>query len=385
MTGHTPGGFMRFHRGVLCTAMFVLASCGAKPGAPSKLTERWDTANDPIHLLPADYVYLLSSLPLEGSVERKPWSDTYWPSADGGLAARWQEGISGHQVTPVTPSQAVNMSPAQLSLLSPAEKFDIFVGDESMSLFQSERQRTHPTDESWFGICHGWAPAALLFAEPKAVVVTSPSGLAIPFGASDVKALLSLYTGQFAQTDTKILASRCNLDISNDPQAAMSPECRDTNAGAFHLVLAKLLGIKKQGFVADVTRDRAVWNQPVSSFRSTIISDQLGRSPGAAIRTVREVVVQTEMFYGVEVQAQWNSGVAMTRSKTYNYRLEIGVLGEIVGGEWLDDERPDFLWSKSLPEFVDSSPEAHSGHIQWSQLKTIYDAAVAAEADAPKP
>jgi hypothetical protein len=279
----------------------------------------------------------------------------------------------------------LHLTASQLALLSPAEKFDIFVGDESMSLFQSERLRTHPTDEGWFGICHGWAPAALLFAEPKAVVVTSPSGQAIPFGASDVKALLSLYTGQFAQVETKFLASRCDKDITNDPQAAMSPECRDTNAGAFHLVLANLLGIKKQGFVADVTRDRAVWNQPVSGFRSTIVSDQMGRSPGAALRTVREVVVQTEMFYGVEVQAQWNSGVTMSRSTAYNYRLEIGVLGEIVGGEWLGDERPDFLWSKSLPQFVDSAPVAHAGMIRWSALKTIYDAAVAAQADAPRP
>jgi hypothetical protein len=376
---------MRFHKGVVCAVVFVIAGCGSKQGASSKLKERWDTANDPIHMLPSDYVYTLSSLPLEGAVETKPWSDSYWPSVAGGLAARWQQGISGHQVTPIPTSQALALTPGQLSLLSPAEKFDIFVGDEAMSLFQSERRRTHPTDESWFGICHGWAPAALLFAEPKAVVVTGPSGIAVPFGASDVKALLSLYTGQFAQVGTKFLASRCNVDIANNPQAAMSPECRDTNAGAFHLVLTNLLGIKKQGFVADLTRDRAVWNQPVSGFRSTIISDQLGRSPGAAIRTVREVVVQTQMFYGVEIQAQWNSGVAMIQGKTYNYRLEIGLLGEIVGGEWLDAERPDFLWSKSLPEFVDSAPESHAGQIHWSQLKTIYDAAVAAQLDAPRP
>jgi hypothetical protein len=365
--------------------MFIVAGCGSKQAGSSKLKERWDTSNDPIHMLPNDYVYMLASLPLEGSIETKPWSDSYWPSAEGGVAARWLEGMNGHQVTPVVPSQAASLSPAQLSVLSPAEKFDIFVGDESMSLFQSERRRTHPTDESWFGICHGWAPAALLFVEPKAVVVTSSSGLAIPFGASDIKALLSLYTGQFAQVDTKFLASRCDKDITNDPQSAMSPECRDVNAGAFHLVLANLIGLKKEGFVADVTRDRSVWNQPVSSFSSKIISDQLGRSPGAAIRTVREVVVQTEMFYGIEIHPQWNSGVAMQRSKTYNYRLEIGLLGEIVGGEWLDDERPDFLWSKSLPEFVDNAPRAHTGHIRWSALKTIYDAAVSAQTDVPKP
>ena len=376
---------MRFKNDALfCVAMLVFGSCGNKVGHRSGFKEHWDMANDPIQILPADYVYNFNSLPLQGGVATAPWSDTYWPSASGGLAARWQEGINGHQVTPITPSQALTLTPGQLSLLSPAEKFDIFVGDETMTLFRSERFRTHPTDEGWFGICHGWAPAALLFAEPRAVVVKGPSGIEIPFGSSDVKALLSLYTGQYAQTETKVLASRCDRDITNDPMAALSPECRDTNAGAFHIVLVNAIGIRNQGFIADVTRDRAVWNQPVSGFRSQIMSDQMWRSQGSDPRTVREVVVRTEMFYGVEVQPQWNSGVAMQRSKIYNYRLEVGAMGEIVGGDWLDAERPDFMWSKALPQFVDSAPNANNERILWSHLKTIYDAAVTAQADIPK-
>ncbi|NBX17181.1 MAG: hypothetical protein EBR09_07440, partial [Proteobacteria bacterium] len=58
---------------------------------------------------------------------------------------------------------------------------------------QSERRRTSPAAAAWEGLCHGWAPASLEFNEPEPVTVTGENNIKIPFGSSDIKALLSWY------------------------------------------------------------------------------------------------------------------------------------------------------------------------------------------------
>jgi hypothetical protein len=371
---------MNARLGLLFSIAFIVSSCGRTP-VVSKVQERWDEANDPINMLPKKYAFIFSKLPLEGEILVKPWADTYWPSKQGGLSQRWLEGVDGHNVKPVQLSAAKDLSKKELAGLSPAEKFDLFVEDESQSLFNNEVNRTSPNDGAWFGICHGWAPASLAWAEPKAVMIKNASGLEIPFASSDIKALLSLYSADYARTYTKFLASRCNEDIKENPESALSPECRDTNAGAFHLVLTNLLGLQKVGFVADVTRDLEVWNQPVSGFKTTIVSESLGRSRGAARGTVKEVIVETEMYYGQEIQPKWSVAGANIFSKTYNYRLELSKSGKIVGGAWISEDRPDFLWSKTAPVLRDTSASYSASIIKWSKLQEIYDASMSAETE----
>jgi hypothetical protein len=371
--------------GLICAVMLLTAACGQQSERQSKLRDRWNSANDPVRMLPSDYEYKFAALPSEGNLDFEPWADTYWPSNKGGLAYRWMGREEGHSYTAVTPSNAQVMTLADLAKLSPAEKFDIFVGDEQMSLLENEKNRTSPSDGAWFGMCHGWAPASLAFKEPKAVVLKGPSGVEVPFGATDVKGLLSLYSGDYAVVSSKFLASRCNKDLGRDPTAANDPECRDVNAGAFHLVLANLIGRKKEGFVADITRDLEVWNQPVSGFKSRILSESAGRSRGAALLTVKEIEIETEMYYGREIHQQWTSSGSNIGMRRYHYRIELNVVGEIIGGEWMDDDRPDFLWQNSTPKFLPSSRSGHSNEIQWQYLEQIYTASISMSEDAPNP
>jgi len=217
----------------------------------------------------------------------------------------------------------------------------------------AERARTSPYAQGWEGLCHGWAAAALIFDEPKPVVMTNAHGIAIPFGSSDIKALLTYYQGQIGQSRQIVLGTRCDIDIRANPQAANSPACTDTNAGAFHIVLANQIGLMGEGFVADITRDAQVWNQPVHGFRSQIIRQQRP-SRGAAFGTVKEVVVRTLMEFTVEVQPNWNpllrtEGQA-NNTETYDYRLELDANDVIIGGEWLSGNRPDFLWKQAAPQ-----------------------------------
>lgn len=336
------------------SAVLCLVACGCGIEAQTKTQEHWDETNDPLNLS-TTYQRVFSRLPIEGEVAVAPWSDSYWPSKEGGIANRWREvGSDAFSYALYTHEELQAMSRRELARLSPAEKYDAYVGNFDFPLVQSERSRTSPEAESWEGICHGWAPASINFSEPKSVLLESPSGLSIPFASSDVKALLSYYEGEIASSEEYSLGARCNTDIQTNPGSARSPECRDTNAGAFHITLANQIGLDKAPFVADVVRDLQVWNHPIKAYKSTIVRQQRP-SRGAAAGTVREIVLKTKMTFSVEISPEWAArgpNLQEESTREYDYRLELNDKGEIIGGEWLSDGRPDFLWKQSQPTFV---------------------------------
>lgn len=180
-------------------------------GFVSAGAEPWNSINDPRNMNP-NYEYRFDALPFKGGVDdaHMPWSDNYWESDWGGISLRWvglpeaQLDPEGTEVLdkyaqfrylPPTRSEVMGMSKADLAKLSPAEKYDIAMGRYDLPTHRSERLRTSPNRPDWEGICHGWVPAAIHHAEPLPVEITNPDGLVIPFGSSDVKALLSYYYG----------------------------------------------------------------------------------------------------------------------------------------------------------------------------------------------
>jgi hypothetical protein len=360
------------HLATATALALALAACGSHPSDSSSVKEEWDGKNRPLRLS-AGYVHKFSTLPVEGALPKTPWTDDYWPSYQGGIAKRWKMPDSDNfSYRAPSRGRLQRMSEADLARLSPAEKFDIFIGDYRYGTVETERNRVSPRNETWEGICHGWAPAAINFEEPKPVVLANQDGIKIPFGSSDVKALLSYYQGQIKRLPAPMLGDRCYDDIAANPARAIDPSCRDTNAGAFHIVLANQIGIRQQGFVADVTRDYMVWNQPVHAFTSRVLRTQ-APSPGAAPGTVEEKLIETVMTYTVEVDPQWDALVGTPGhsddAATYLYRVELDRNGEIIGGEWETEERPDFLWTQPRPQFEG----------RWSPLETIYRAAIAAQ------
>jgi hypothetical protein len=258
------------HIAALALPLAIAAGCSKAP-VTSTTKEAWDGANDPLHLA-TNYERRLSALPTSGQAARAPWSDTYWPTTDGGVAARWQLSGGGvNNYTPPTYAEVQTWTLAQRALLSPAEKYDIYLGRYDYPLVAYERQRTAGVHQGWEGLCHGWAPAALAFDEPKSVLLTGAGNIQIPFAASDIKALMILVQGQFPNVNSYSAGARCNVDLNGRPDLAANPECRDINAGTFHIVLANQLGLAHQGFVADVTRDYQVWNQPISAFSTQLL------------------------------------------------------------------------------------------------------------------
>ena len=173
----------------------LITGCGGSH--ESQTLEAWDLRNNPFGF-DARVVSSLSNLPLEGKIKVLSWSDTYWPSMRGGVAARWRNWTEDNfKYQPPSREQFLSMSIAEKANLSPAEKYDAFLGRFDYPLVQAERSRTSPDRPGWEGLCHGWSVASLNFAEPKPVLLKSPNGLEIPFGSSDIKGLLTLMQGNF--------------------------------------------------------------------------------------------------------------------------------------------------------------------------------------------
>ena len=171
----------------------------------------WDEVNSPANMN-RNYDYSFSNLPLSGSLDQKnmPWSDNYWESDWGGISLRWKsltdDQLDPDQAVPVdkpslfsyvppTKSQVKTMTKDQLAELSPAEKYDILMGRYDYPTVKSERARTGPEMKEWQGICHGWVPAAINNAEPSPTEAVNADGVTVPFGATDLKGLLSYYYG----------------------------------------------------------------------------------------------------------------------------------------------------------------------------------------------
>jgi hypothetical protein len=358
----------------LLGVLTAVSGCGIKAPArhDDRLFEAWNSQNDPLRL-DAQYTRRFSELPKEANLEVQPWSDSYWPTYKGGIAYRWQTSETPFSYENLTPEAISKLSVEQLQKLSPAEKFDIYRSDYSLSTVSAERSRTSPEAENWEGLCHGWAPAAYLYAEPHPVTLRNAEGLSIPFGSADIKALLTYFVAEYSNYRVRFLGTRCNVDLTDVANGEIPSECRDINAGAFHVVIANQLGLLRQSFVADVTRDLEVWNQPVHSFKTTVLSEHRGASPGAAPGTTREISLRTVMGYTVEIQPLWepvvNSLLQSNDYREYNYRVEINRNGDIIGGEWLSEEedRPDFLWIQDAGQFYG----------MFISLKEIYEASLA--------
>lgn len=367
---HTEASSMTEKKHILITLIFIaIASCGRSTPNASHTDEAWNNVNDPLRL-GSNYEYRLQQLPTGGVTAALPWTDSYWPSNQGGIALRWIARQNGFSYQTMTRDQVRRLTPAQLASLSPAEKFDILNGRYDFPLTQSERQRTAPGLPSWHGLCHGWAAAAINYQEPKSVIATSADGLSIPFGSSDVKALLSYFQGQAATGPTYVMGSRCDINLTWNPQASNLPQCRDVNAGAFHVITANFLGRWQKSYLADVTRDEQVWNQPVYQF-ATRINNYQQPSYGAAPGTVQEAVITTTIYYMVGINAQWqstlNTSTQKFDSKTFTYTVELNGVGQIIGGQWLTVDRPDFLWLRPADNF--------SGY--FTALGPLYNASIA--------
>jgi hypothetical protein len=347
---------------------------------------KWDKANNPHNftfLTKKPMEYRLTELKTEASLSNSHyiWSENYWPSMLGGIAYRWNKEPNSEPFKYKKPTKAelAKMSVSELEQLSPAEKYDIYMSDDKYTLTNKVLGMNSPEELWWEGICDGWSMAAVNHAEPQRVdLMSKDKSVVVPFGSTDVKGLLSFYYAKVQGKDAPYarVGTRCSVlgkvpgeafpedtdrDMPNS-RDALSENCRDTNAGAFHVVITNMIGIIDHGFIAEVDRFNDVWNQPVGAYTSEIFDE--GQSPTMEQRRngISKIVrVKLDMIYGEELNLLRDPGeeggyVSMdpvtgtpaqtTSIRSYEYTLELNIKGEIVGGEWISESRPDFLWLK---------------------------------------
>ncbi|KAG7377045.1 hypothetical protein PHYPSEUDO_012257 [Phytophthora pseudosyringae] len=342
----------------------------------------------------------LADLPTVGVHTPAPWAGPYWPTYQDGINVVWSEG---------QPSPAEKYATAfGLDVTEFMDKVSKDNGVDSQS-----KRRKCETDEgcesigdgskcairagktsgycvpTWFGICHAWAPAAILEAEPNCPVTHN----GVTFQPMDLKALVSdVYDG--AGVATVFTGARYNGgdDAADEYGRHTNAAYRDMNPAYFHIASANILGKLNATFVADVDAAAEVWNQPVRGFK---VFEQTAMSLEEAAQT----------FYGLE-EYPWNAAAKsivyvksrlswifetytdgglvssgeinqFTTGKYYYYLLELDDAGAIIGGEWVynsDSDHPDFLW---VPKAKPAADTVTSIGLNYADVSLLLEKSVA--------
>ncbi len=399
--------------------------------------DAWNNRNNP-NGLRVVMNRTLADLPMEGATETAAWPDTYWPTYEDSTNARWQN--TGNYLDDLSPMEKYDVAfngwdPSSVSELRPFDASDCSEGSFDAEYYEklgpaaryvsnhkgnkrtrdaalagslddrcdakedstcvtaceskpegAERDRCEQRCdrggvETWWGLCHAWAPAAVLEKEPLHTVTIPTEYGDINFTVGDIKALYSVI---YDRSDASLIGGRCNdFDVKRDETTGriISENCRDLNAGSFHVVMANLIGIQKRGFVEDRTFDYEVWNQPVKGY--TVHSmDEVTSAEAHELLNV-DVENPSDCISGVDVSEGdycYNKNVdtlykvsatldwiteshastvpegaenlnRYSRNDTYTYILEVKD-GEVVGGEWYGDSiqnHPDFVWLPFRP------------------------------------
>jgi hypothetical protein len=328
----------------------------------SVFAETWDWDNDP-RKFEENYEYRLSALPLKAElpISKMPWASSYWPRMKGSINYRWNTPFpTGFNLRSPSRAQVQSMTIAQLSELSPAEKFDLVQGHYDYPLSSNVAYNATPKAKDYEGVCDGWTATAIAFTEPAPVEIKNPDGIVIPFGSSDVKALMSYDVS--INYENGALGAIFIGDYCTD-----SSSCRDINPGSFHVILANQIGLMEKAFAIDADGGKETWNQPVHGYEFEILQETSAR--GAA----RAYVVHAKLKYAQDDLTgatdtlmkvfTWLPTIGTpqyaTETMELDYILEVDNAGKIIGGSWLGNSRkkhPDIFWKATkkiewTPEF----------------------------------
>ncbi len=345
-----------------------------------------------------------SALPKSGRIadDRLGWSETYWPSNKGGVAYRWNHpDPKPFKYKLFSRDELLRMPQSEIEQLSPAELYDISNDDYDYSLTKKALSFYSTRDLWWEGICHGWAQAAINYPEPQAINYVNKAGIKVPIGASDVKALLSMheaynykgekfgFVGRRCKIKGKVVGEADDRDHSSDraypaTDLAESPDCRDVNAGAFHVIISNMLGLHGKGFVADIDRFNDVWNQPIVGYKSEVIAEEPVDTSFRSLGVEKRLRVKLTMtyseelkFYTPQLEAEGHLNFVSKKpvtltphqkflNRNYEYIIEISSSGQVIGGEWISQTRPDFMW------LYERSPSFKNAPMPLGHLRHIY-------------
>lgn len=297
------------------------------------------------------------------------WPGNHWASNTGGISHRWSAANPMHFTYGLNSLEELRaMEQHLIDELSPAEKYDILMGRYDFPTVLKERRRTDPSDTSWFGICHGVAPAALHYGEPEIVNITNQDGINLTFYSSDLKALLSYYYAQVEKVNGKQIGRRCSRRGPEYVRNRRRASCEDMDPAAFHILITNYIGLWNKTFIVDIDPWNEVWNHVPNEYEFDIYEeyDALEHStPG----TAKVLWIGMRTSYAGAIAPFFEPVIGLKQGyyidNHYQYELDLDANGNIIGGKWISDLRPDFIWTR---------PKIQRFKGYWSKLNEIYKA-----------
>jgi len=328
------------------------------------VADPWDQDNDPRNF-DLHYNYFFSptpekdayALPLKAMLPLKnmPWSSSYWPLNKGTINYAWNRpNPSGFVMDYRNPR---TMTRQELEQLSPAQKLDVAMGRDRYDF-----SRDLISNADWMkkqdpvmGICDGWSATSIEFEEPKPYDFKRADGLVVPFGSSDIKALMSYdiaINQPMGSLAAVFVGSYCHGKLG---MKLNTGNCKDINPGTFHVVLANQIGLMHQPFVADIDPGRETWNQPVLGYEFQVVGTAIPSDKAAKAYRIHAKMIYAEDDPEDPAQKSkvfnWNPTLGTENSTSatleLDYTLELDSANRIIGGEWAPSSHythPDLFW-----------------------------------------
>jgi hypothetical protein len=354
----------------------------------------------------------ISDIPAKGMTGLPLWADDYWRMQWGLTSYRYsaKKEYTNYRTAIAAYTQPNEWLAGQnlnevIKAWSPAEKYDLTVGDTEFTLTNEQKEEGTDSTEAngnvpdWMGICHGWSASSIMTPNPKKTVnkIKGPDGIEVVWYPSDVRAMgsLSWANGSYANN---FIGGRCDLKHPGTFKNGRlrNQECFDSAPNTFTLALGNMIGLAKKAFVIDKTFDFEVWNQPVQSYELTYYNPL---DPNAQTQDLKKDFEKVAVAYDAKFKAQdrfqgdGTKDNPMTRGKRnpskgtwddskidyivgvkatvvylqeitpewgntpgeedlvrwslhYDLELEENNKGDYIatGGEWHNNDHPDFLW-----------------------------------------
>ncbi|KAF4045287.1 Transglutaminase elicitor [Phytophthora infestans] len=331
-----------------------------------------------------------------------PWPGSYWPAYQDSINVIWRTGEKSAsakyaEAFGLDPIDFMNKISAQNGVDAHSNNTKCAADTDCASLKDGSVcaiRKDAPSGyciPTWYGICHAWAPAAMLEDEPKCDVVKNGQ----TFHVMDIKALVSdIYDG--SAIPTVFTGARFNgpdTPVMMDEYGRYTSAARrDLGAGFFHLAITNIMGKHEQSFIIDVTAGAQVWNQPVRSYevQKMELVDNAQASQqyfGTSVypfnsEMVYLAYVNTTVTWVVEAYADGPLATAdrvepYTVTDYYEYLLELDADYAVIGGEWVErskTDHPDFLWFPTAKP--DESTVTKTG-LSYANVKELLESSVA--------
>lgn len=360
-------------------------------------------------------IHEIESLNIQRSIlpdNVKPWSSSFWPNRAGGIGVRYKNSDlrEGSRIVLGTGNaqrvfennlnelqqKLYDLSEEELGELSPAEKYDLLVGDTNFTFSKqlflkiNENKEHWGATTFWTGICHGWAPASIHLPRPSKMLRLPILGgtRTLAVYPEDIKAMGSFLWANMANPASQMdSGNRCNQKypkIDRNTGEVLSlvnfsrqkDECRDTDPLVMHLVTVNRIALMKRSFVVEVDFNAPVNNHPLSGYEIKFFNLNDFKKDGSLAETIvplsslkKDILTNSRHprathVVGVEMKlllAHWQNPKRMdtnsasddtTLEDTIIYQLDLDAKGEPLKGHWRSARNPNSIGKINFPDFI---------------------------------